>query len=77
MTIYDYVALVLISAGWAIQLTTTNKKSASLNSSFLTLYVIGTLMLSFNALGNRYIAVALLNLTSAAVAAAIMFRQQK
>lgn len=77
MSIYDYVALVLIAAGWAIQLTTTSKKSPTLNPSFLTLYIIGSLMLAFNALDNRYIAVSLLNLTSAAIAAALMFRQQK
>jgi hypothetical protein len=77
MSIYDYVALVLIAAGWAIQLTTTSKKSSMLNPSFLTLYIIGSLMLAFNALDNRYIAVSLLNLTSAAIAAALMFRQQK
>ena len=77
MSIYDYVALVLIAAGWAIQLTATSKKSSGLNPSFLTLYIIGSLMLAFNALDNRYIAVSLLNLTSAAIAAALMFRQQK
>lgn len=77
MSIFDYTALVFIAAGWAIQLMTTTKKSSTLNPSFLVLYIIGALMLAFNALGNRYIAGSLLNLTSVAIASAILFRQQK
>lgn len=77
MTIFDYIGLVFIAAGWAIQLTLTNKKTSSLNPTFLTFYIIGTLILAFNALGNRYIAVALLELTTVAVATALLLRQQK
>lgn len=75
MSIYDYVAFILITAGWAVQLTNSDKKSR-LNSSFLTLYIVGSLMLAFNALGNHYITVSLLNLSSAAIASAVMIRQR-
>lgn len=77
MSIFDYIALVFIAAGWSVQLISTSKKSATLNPSFLTLYIIGSLILAFNALSLRYIAGALLNLTIASVAAALLFRQQK
>lgn len=74
MTIFGYIALLMIVAGWAIQFVSTTRKNPQLNISFVLLYTIGVFILVFDSMSAGQISVGLLNLSAAVVSAAVLYK---
>ena len=74
MTIFGYIALLMIIAGWAMQFASVSHKKPELNISFVLLYTIGVFILVFDSLSSGQISVALLNLSAGIISALVLYR---